>query len=121
MHALVASSSSGALAILWVVVIVIAVLEIASMWKIFTKAGQHGWAAIVPYYNTWVLCETAKRPGWWLFLFLIPFVNIVVWFIVAIDLAKAFGKGTGFGVATAFLPWIFWPILGFGEAAYQAG
>jgi hypothetical protein len=119
MHALVASSSGG-MAIFWLLYLAVAVLVIAGFWKMFEKASKPGWAAIIPFYNEWVLCETAGRPGWWLVLLLIPFVQIVVWFIVWIDLAKRFGKGTGYGVAAAFFPFVFAPILGFGQAQYQS-
>ncbi len=94
-------------------------LIIAGFWKVFTKAGQPGWASIVPIYNAYILLKIAGKPGWWLVLFLIPIVNLVIGIIVAIDLAKAFGKGTGFGVGLAFLGVIFYPILGFGDATYQ--
>ena len=97
----------------------IIVFVFAGVWKTFTKAGQPGWAAIIPIFNLYVLIKTAGRPGWWLLLFIIPLVNIVMGFIVAIDVAKAFGKGTGFGIGLALLGFIFYPILGFGDATYQ--
>jgi hypothetical protein len=50
---------------------------------------------------------------------LIPLVNFVIWIIISIDIAKNFGKGTGFGVGVAFLSFIFVPILAFGSAQYQ--
>ena len=86
---------------------------------IFTKAGRPGWGAIIPFYNIYLICKVSGRPGWWLILFFIPLVNIVVALIVMIDLAKAFGKGTGFGVGMFFLNFIFYPILGFGSATYS--
>ena len=92
---------------------------IASLWKVFEKAGQDGWKAIVPIYNFYVLLQIVGRPGWWLVLLLIPIVNFIVAIIVYIDLAKSFGKGTGFGLGLAFLGFIFLPILGFGDAQYQ--
>ena len=61
-------------------------------WKVFTKAGQPGWAILIPFYNTYVLLKIVGRPGWWLVLMFIPLVNIVIAIIVAIDLAKSFGK-----------------------------
>src|SRR4051812_33769063 len=94
------------------------VLAIAGMWKVFTKAGQPGWAAIIPIYNFVVLMRIAGRPAWWVLLMLIPVVNFVVLIIVAIGVAKAFGKGTGFGLGLAFLSPIFMPLLGFGGATY---
>lgn len=106
----------GAMMIVWLAV---AVLCIAGLWKIFTKAGQPGWAAIVPIYNAIVTLKIAGRPLWWLVLLLIPFINLIVWIIVSIDLAKAFGKGAGYGIGLAILPFIFYPALGFGSATYH--
>ena len=102
-----------------IISLAIAVLIIAAMWKVFTKAGQPGWACLIPIYNLYVLCKIAGRPGWWLLLMLIPFVNIIILIILCIDIAKSFGNGVGFGLGMAFLGFIFWPILGFGSAQYQ--
>jgi hypothetical protein len=93
-------------------------LLIAGWWKVFTKAGKPGWAAIIPIYNLIVLMEIIGRPLWWVVLLLIPCVNIVVFLIVNMDLAKSFGQGAGFGIGLWLLPYIFAPILGFGKAKY---
>jgi hypothetical protein len=97
-----------------------AVFIIAAMWKIFTKAGKPGWAAIIPFYNIYILLKIAGRPGWWIILLLIPFLNIIFSLILALDVAKSFGKSGVFGV---FGLWLFtfvgYPILGFGGATYQ--
>jgi Family of unknown function (DUF5684) len=110
--------SPGALIVVLLVSLAFSVFLIATMWRVFTKAGQPGWAAIVPFYNTVVLLRIVGRPWWWLLLMFIPFVNIVLLFIVYIDLAKSFGKGTGFGVLTVFFPYVCLPILAFGDARY---
>ncbi len=94
------------------------VFLIAAMWKVFAKAGRPGWAAIVPIYNAIVLLQVAGRPLWWIVLFCIPFVNLIVAVVVAMDVARAFGKGAGFGLGLAFLSPVFYPILGFGSAEY---
>jgi hypothetical protein len=99
--------------------IALVIFMIASFWKVYAKAGQPGWAAIIPIYNVYVLLKIAGRPGWWLLLFLIPLVNLAIAIIVGIDVAKAFGKGAGFGLGLALLAVIFYPILGFGRATYQ--
>jgi hypothetical protein len=93
-------------------------LFIVTMWKVFTKANQPGWAAIVPFYNFYVLLKVVGRPGWWLVLMIIPIVNIVIGIIMVVDLAKAFGKGGGFAVLLILLPIVGWPILAFGDARY---
>jgi len=116
------AAMAGAFAALGVVMLIVCVLMvvmIVSLWKVFTKAGQPGWAAIVPIYNIVVLLQIVGRPMWWLVLCLIPLVNLVAAIILAIDLAKSFGKGAGFGLGLIFLGFIFYPILGFGSARYS--
>jgi hypothetical protein len=105
--------------LVWIFSLAFAILMIAACWKIFTKAGQPGWAAIIPIYNWYVLCKIVGRPGWWVILLLIPLVNFIIGIILCIDLAKSFGKGIGFGIGLILLPIIFCPILGFGSAQYQ--
>jgi hypothetical protein len=97
----------------------IAVIVIASMWKIFVKAGKPGWAAIIPIYNFVVLCEIAGKPAWWVVLLFVPFVNFIVLIILSIAVAKKFGKGAGYGLGLAFLGVVFYPMLGFGSAQYD--
>ena len=101
-----------------IIYLAIIILTIAGFWMVFTKAERPGWAAIIPVYSFYVACKIVGRPGWWWVLLFVPIVNIVIWFIVAIDLAKAYGRGVGFGVGLALLSFIFAPILGFGDATY---
>jgi len=102
-----------------IIALLIALLLIVAMWKVFTKAGQPGWASIIPIYNLYIWCKIVGRPWWWIILMLIPFVNFIICIILCIDLAKSFGKGVGFGLGLALLGIIFFPILGFGSAQYQ--
>ena len=113
-----ASLLGGIGAGLLILYIAIIVLLIAAEWKIYTKAGKPGWAVIIPIYNIIVLLEIVGKPWWWIFLFLIPFVNIIfmIWMINLLSLS--FGKGTGFTLGLLFLGIIFYPILGFGSAQY---
>jgi Family of unknown function (DUF5684) len=117
--------ASGGAVILVFVYIVVIVFEIAALWHVFTKAGQPGWAAIIPIYNIWVLLKVIGRPGWWLLLFLIALIPFVGWIVVLVigiiinlDLAKSFGKSVGFAIGLILLSFIFVPILGFGSAQY---
>lgn len=113
-------SSGSALTVLLLVYLGVIVLTYAAMWRVFTKAGQPGWAAIVPLYNFFVLIKIAGRPTWWFWLLFVPVVNIVILILVAIDVADAFGKGAGFGVGLAFLWFVFYPILAWGNARYTS-
>jgi hypothetical protein len=107
---------AGCWSLVWLVV---AVLVIAGMWKLLTKAGKPGWAAIIPIYNIIVLLEVVGRPIWWVILFFIPFVNIIMGIIVLLDVAKSFGKDVVYALGLIFFPYVFIPVLGFGKAVYQ--
>lgn len=91
---------------------------IAAIWRVFQKANQPGWGALIPIYNTYLLLKIVGRPAWWLLLTFIPFVNFVILIIVMLDLAKSFGRGSGFGVGLILLGIVFIPILGFGDSRY---
>jgi len=102
--------------------ILIAIYAIAT-WKIFEKAGQPGWAAIIPIYNLIVMLDVQGRPKWWVIWYLIPFVNyvsiLVMFIILCLDYAKRFGKDGGFVAGLILLNPIFLLILAFGSAQYQ--
>ncbi|MEA2095424.1 MAG: DUF5684 domain-containing protein [Candidatus Cloacimonadota bacterium] len=115
----VSESSTGPGLVFWIFYFAFISFFIVVMWKIFVKAGKPGWGCIVPIYNIILQLEIAGRPIWWIFLMFIPLVNIVISIIILIDFAKAFGKGTGFGLGMLFLPFIFFPILAFGNSEYQ--
>lgn len=104
----------------WIIYLAIVVAVIAGFWKAFEKAGAPGWAAIIPIYNIYILTKMADRPGWWVILALIPLVNIVVLIIMSMTIATKFGKSEGFGWGLALLSFIFWPIVGFGDAQWGA-
>jgi hypothetical protein len=97
----------------------IAIIVIIAQWKIYEKAGQPGWACIIPIYNVYILLKIVGKPGWWLLLLIIPFVNFVILIWVTNLLAKSFGKSEGFTLGLLFLSFIFYPILGFGKDEYQ--
>lgn len=96
----------------------ITIFLLAAQWRIFQKAGQPGWACIIPIYNVYILLRIVGKPGWWLVLMLVPFVNIVLAIWMTNLLSKSFGKDTGFTLGLIFLSPIFIPILGFGSAKY---
>ena len=112
---------AGGIGFLLIIELAVAFIMIAGMWKVFTKAGQPGWAVLIPIYNAYVLLQVAGKPGWWLILMLIPIINIIVGILAIAGVAANFGKGTGFVLGLIFLPFIFYPILGFGDAVYQGG
>ena len=99
-----------------IIAVPIAVL-IIGIWKVFTKAGKPGWAAIVPIYSMMVMAEIAGKPNWWGLLCLIPFVGLIFAIMIMHGVAEKFGKGIGMTILMIF--GIGWLILGFGSAQYQ--
>lgn len=123
--------------------LVIYIITVIAYWKIFTKAGEAGWKALIPIYNGYILYKISGV-SFWMWLILPIFVAsifstlatnaegaaqvicnlIYVALMIAIDvkisisLSKAFGKGNGFAVAMFFFPTICQLILGFGSAKY---
>ncbi len=98
-----------------------ALLILAGMWRVFEKAGRPGWAAIIPIYNAWVLVEISGKSALWFVLLLIPVVNLVAAILIHIALAERFGKGALYGIGLTFLPFVFFPFLGFGDASLHGG
>jgi uncharacterized membrane protein YhaH (DUF805 family) len=113
------SITMGIILFLVLIYIAVVVMMIAAQWKVFSKAGQPGWASLIPIYNVYVMTKIAGKPAWWLIMFLIPVVNVIflIWLINMIS--KSFGKDEGFTAGLIFLGVIFWPILGFSGAKYQ--
>jgi hypothetical protein len=96
----------------------ISVPLIIAWWKVFVKAGEPGWACIVPVYNYMVFARICGKDEMYGLLLLVPFVNIVIGILLMIELAKAFGKDTGFAIGLILLGYIFIMILGFGSSEY---
>jgi hypothetical protein len=111
-----ANEGSTTRAIIYVAICLLSVFGLALT---FAKAGKRSWGAFIPIYNVIILLQIARRPLWWIILSLVPVVNVIVLVVVSVDIARAFGKGPGFGWGLAFLGFIFFPILGFGGASYE--
>ncbi|WP_205712206.1 DUF5684 domain-containing protein [Euzebya rosea] len=120
-------------ALFGLVMLAVAILMVVAAWKVFAKAGYEGWEALLPYHNLLVGLEIAGRPRVWslfpivgAFVLILPFIGPLVWLVggvalavvVGMDFARSFGKDTGFGVGLALLPFVFLPILAFGDARY---
>lgn len=105
--------------IYFAVLAVIGVITIVGQWASFSKAGLHGWGAIIPVYNIYLLVKLAGRPGWWVILFFVPVANTAVAILVALGAARAFGKSTEFGVIGLYMfPFVGYLMTGFGSAKY---
>jgi hypothetical protein len=117
----------GALGVVFIPLLILAVLSIIAMWKIFTKAGKPGWAAIIPIYNVVVLLQVATMPLWWLAVILLSFIPVVGFIaslafsiVVGINVGRKFGKSDVWGAILNGILSIGYLILGFGSATYNA-
>jgi hypothetical protein len=120
--AIAAALSASLLAfagVMMMVFLVFVAIFVIGGWKVFEKAGQPGWAVLVPIYNVYILLQITGRPTWWLLLLMVPLVNIAIGLLLAIDVAKAFGQSAVFGVVLLFLlGGIGYLVLGFGNYRY---
>jgi len=101
------------------VVLLLIILLIASVWKVYEKAGQAGWKCLIPIYNYVVFLHIIARPVWWVILLFVPVVCFIILIVMHVDLARRFGKGVLYGLGLCILPFIFFPLLAFGDAAYE--
>lgn len=118
----------GILGIIVAIMIVLLVLQIIGMWKVFTKAGEKGWKAIIPFYNMAILYKISGMSPYLVFVYLGLLIPIVNFFVAAaigiislyqvINLSKGFNKSTGFTVAIIVVPFIAYLMLGFGDSKY---
>jgi len=113
-----AAGSAGLIGI-GIVYLAIIILVVVGGWKMFVKAGQPGWAILIPFFNYYIICKMVGRPGWWVILLFIPIVSLVMLIILMNDLSKSFGRGVGTTIGLVLLTFIFIPILGFGSAEYH--
>ena len=105
--------------VFWIIYAVVVVVAIIALWRVFAKAGRPGWAAIIPIYNIYTLVKVSGNSGWFVLLYFIPVVNIIISVIVALGVAKNFGKSGVFGFVGLWLfSLIGYLILGFGSAQY---
>lgn len=104
-----------------ILIIIFFVLPAIGLWKIFKNAGIPGFFAIIPFLNTVKLCSIVGLSGWWVLAEFIPFIGGVIAFIlnmvICYRLAQIYNKSVGYALGLMFLPFIFYPLLGFkGEA-----
>lgn len=118
--------------------VAVLILVILSYWNIFTMAGKPGWAALIPIYNTYIMshitfgnisyfiayiaalvfCLTKEFFEIGSLGYVADIVSLSLYFLYNLKLSKAFGKSIGFAIGLILLPFIFFPILGFGKAEY---
>lgn len=117
-----AAALGGVMLVVGLIMLVVSIISIISMWKLFTKAGKPGWAAIVPIYNQIVMLEIAGRPVWWFLLIMfVPFFGLWVSIVSVIDFVRSYQRSGLWVLGMIFLPIIALPMLAFQGKTKYAG
>lgn len=116
-----ASASFAALGGMMIFGVAVSVFMIVCLWKIFTKANQDGWKAIVPVYNLYILVTQISGLSIGMFILcFVPIVQIYPLIKSIIELNKKFGKGIEGAILMLVFPYVMYPILAFGKATYNS-
>lgn len=121
----VAAAIMAFFAAFFLVFVVIGIVTLIGMWKVFAKAGQPGWAVLIPVYNFIILLRIAGLPWYWVFtplIVLIPILGAIAYLVWVVwvhhRISTNFGQGVGYTIGLTLLAPIFWLILGFGSSKY---
>ena len=106
----------------WIIFIVAAIGWHVGMYGMFKKAGIEPWKALIPFYNTWCMIDKMELPKWWFFVQFIPIAGTFITIWITIKFTEHFGRfGLGHHAAAVFLPFIYFPYLGFSANERYAG
>lgn len=102
--------------------IILVILPFVGLWKLFEKAGEPGWKAIIPIYNIYIMLKLSGRPAWWVILLLIPGINFLIGVGIIVDFLKSYGKFTlRQQIAGVLLEFIYLPKWGFDQETKYLG
>jgi len=91
-------------------------LVVVALWKIFEKAEQKGWYAIIPFYNIYIWIKILEKPFWWFLLFLVPFLGFFIFLLLVWETIRAYGKKSyKYLILGTFFGYIYLPYLAFSE------
>jgi len=106
----------------WIIFILCTIGFHIGLYGMFKKAGIEPWKALVPYYNTWVMVEKMPLKKYWFFLQFIPIIGQFITIWIYIKFVEHFGRFSLLHHAAAvFLPFIYFPYLGFSKNERYAG
>ena len=74
--------------------LIIQALHGLATWKLYIKAGRKFWEAFVPLYNAIILMKIINRPWWWTILLFLPIVNLIMFPVIWVEIARSFRKNT---------------------------
>ncbi len=116
--------------------IAVYVLYVVGLWKVFKKAGEDGWKALIPFYNTYVLTKIVGLSWWWFLLAVAPTIvglvsgtstlvslgsicQIIANVCIAKNLSMKMHKDTATIVLLVLFPVVMYPVLGLGSSTWD--
>ncbi|HEY4195979.1 MAG TPA: signal peptidase I [Mucilaginibacter sp.] len=103
-------------------IIILVILPVIGLYKLFEKAAEPGWKAIIPIYNWYVMIRLSGKPAWWIILMLIPGLNILFGIGIMVDFLKSYGKfSLREQAAGVLLEFIYLPKWGFDQETKYLG
>ncbi|MCH4886003.1 signal peptidase I [Acidaminobacter sp. JC074] len=100
---------------------ILAIVALVGMWKMFEKADEPGWAAIIPLYNVWVMLKIAGLNPLFILVMLIPLVNVIFGIYMSYKFVEAYGFGIGGFLLYLFFSPIMTIYMGFSEDVQYVG
>lgn len=104
--------------LIYVITMLSIILSIIGLCKLYIKAGEPGWKAIVPIYNTMTMAKIALGNPWLGLLVLLPVVGWLVMLYISFKFIKQFNVSDGMAVLSLLIAPIVYLIVGFGEYEY---
>ncbi len=92
------------------------------LYGMFKKAEIVAWKALVPFYNTWLMVKKMDLKIYWFLFQLIPIAGQFVTIWICIKFVEHFGRfHLLHHAATVFVPFLYFPYLGFSKSERYAG
>ena len=106
----------------WIIFILCVIGFHIGLYGMFKKAGIEPWKAFIPFYNTWLMVIKMPLKKYWFFLQFIPIVGQFITIWILIKFVEHFGRFSLLHhAATVFIPFIYFPYLGFSKNERYAG
>lgn len=113
--------------------IIVCIFTVIGQWKMFQKAGEKGWKALIPIYNVYTLCQLTGVNPWWIVIVFVggilsglfaplsmigSLASLYFSVLLAVSTARSYQKEDAYAIGILFFPPIFYMILGLGKNEY---
>ena len=73
---------------------IVGILSIIAWWRIFAKAGEKGWKAIIPFYNMYVMYKLFWKVAIFIVMLVLSTLAVIGYIIVIYGIVAAFYSGS---------------------------